>query len=96
MIRTLIYGVASVSAQTENGMRKLSKLIKDDKPAVKTLIDDRMYVDDAGESKSTKEECLQLAKDADEVFALVGLHCKSWNFSGQDPDERRYLKMVSV
>ena len=96
VIRTLIYGVASVSAQTENGMRKLSKLIKDDKPAVKTLIDDRMYVDDAGESKSTKEECLQLAKDADEVFALVGLHCKSWNFSGQDPDEKVSKDGVSL
>ena len=55
-----------------------------------------MYVDDAGESKSTKEECLQLAKDADEVFALVGLHCKSWNFSGQDPDEKVSKDGVSL
>ena len=95
-IKTLIYGVASVSAQTENGMRKLSNLIKDSKPSVKTLIEDRMYVDDAGESKSSLEECQQLAKDSDEVFSLVNLNCKSWNFSGRDPDEKVSKDGVSL
>ena len=76
-IKTLIYGVGSVSAQSENGMRKLSNLVKDEKPNVKKLIEERMYVDDAGESKCTKEECPKLSVDADEVFARVGLKCKS-------------------
>ena len=96
VIRTLIYGVGSVSAQTENGMRKLSSLIKDEKPNVKTLIDERMYVDDAAESKSTMEECIKLARDADEVFARVGLKCKAWSFSGQDPDDRVSKDGVSL
>ena len=34
------------------------------------------------------KECIQHARDADEVFARVGLKCKALSFSGQDPDDR--------
>ena len=33
----------------------------------------RMYVDDTADSKVTIEECIQLTKDADEVFGRVDL-----------------------
>ena len=88
VIKTLIYGVGSVSAQSENGMRKLSNLVGDEKPNVKKLIEDRMYVDDAGDSKETKEECKKLADEADEVFSRVNLKCKAWTYSGEDPDSK--------
>ena len=96
IIRTLIYGVGSVSAQSENGMRKVSNLIKDEKPNVRQLIEDRMYVDDASDSKCTKEECVKLAADADEVFARVGLSCKAWTYSGEDPEEKVSKDGVSL
>ena len=96
VIRTLIYGVGSVSAQSENGMRKVSNLVKDEKPNVQKLIEERMYVDDAGDSKFSKEECIKLAADADEVFARVGLKCKSWSFSGENPDDKVSKDGVSI
>ena len=96
VIKTLIYGVASVSAQSECGKRKLGNLVKDEKPDVKKIIDDRMYVDDAGDSRATKEECIKLAADCDEVFARVNLKCKAWNFSGMDPDDKVSKDGVSL
>ena len=96
VIKTLIYGVTSVSAQSECGKKKLGNLVKDEKPQVKKLMDDRMYVDDAADSKATKEECKNLAADCDEVFGRVGLKCKSWNYSGEDPDEKVSKDGVSL
>ena len=55
VIKTLIYGVSSVSAQTECAMRKLGEIVEDRKPGVKKLIDKRRYVDDLGDSKAEKE-----------------------------------------
>ena len=63
VIKTLIYGVGSVSAQTENGMRKLSGSLGQDLGHVKNLIENRMYVDDVADSKSTMDQCLKLAAD---------------------------------
>ena len=88
VIKTLIYGVASVSAQSENSMKKLGNVVKETKPDVKKLIDDKRFCDDVGDSKATLEECLKLAEEADEVFSMVNLTCKSWNFSGHDPDAK--------
>lgn len=39
------------------------------------------------EYKETIEELIKLAKDADELFALVGLICKAWTMSGSSPPE---------
>ena len=64
-------------------MRKLGEIVKDRKPGVKKLIDKRRYVDDLGDSKAEKEECIRLSQDADESFSMVGLKCKCWTFSGQ-------------
>ena len=96
VIKTLIYGVSSVSAQSENSMKKLGNVVKDTKPEVKKLIDEKRFCDDLGDSKATKEECVKLADDADEVFSMVDLTCKSWNFSGQDPDMKVSKDGVSI
>ena len=61
IIKTLIYGVASVSAQSENAMKKLGAIIEQEKPVVKKLIEKKRYVDDIADSKATKEECISEA-----------------------------------
>ena len=71
MIQTLIYGVASVSAQSENAMKKLGKLLESEKSKVTKLIDKRRYVDDNGDSKASRDECVKLVKDSDETFSMV-------------------------
>ena len=96
VIKTLIYGVSSVSAQSENSMKKLGNVVKDSKPDVKKLIDDKRFCDDIGDSKPTVEECVKLAKDADDVFSMVSLSCKSWSFSNQDPDPKVSKDGVSL
>ena len=96
VIKTLIYGVTSVSAQSENTMKKLGTAVKDEKPDVQKLIEKRRYVDDLGDSKITREECVTLTKNADEVFARVSLKCKSWTFSGEKPDSKVSKDGVSV
>ena len=96
VIKTLIYGVTSVSAQSENTMKKLGTAVKDEKPEVQKLIEDKRYVDDLGDSKETKEECVNLAKDADDVFSRVNLKCKSWTFSGEQPDPKVSRDGVSI
>ena len=73
VIKTLIYGVTSVSAQSENSMKNLGAIIKEKKHEVKKLIEKKRYVDDLGDSKNTRDECSKLANDADEVFAMVNL-----------------------
>ena len=65
-------------------------------PKVKEMIEDKRYVDDLGDSKETKEECVKLAKEADEVFDMVGLTCKAWTFSGEDPDPKVSKDGVSI
>ena len=87
-IKTLIYGVASVSAQSENAMRKLGNVVEAEMPEVKNLIEKRRYVDDIGDSKADLEACIKLSEDANKAFAMVNLNCKAWTISGQDPDPK--------
>ena len=88
VIKTLIYGVASVSAQSENAMKKLGKLASKDCPEVSKLIEKKRYVDDIGDSKVSIEDCINLSIQADKTFDMVDLKCKCWTFSGRDPDPK--------
>ena len=85
VMTTLIYGVTSVSAQTEYAMSELAAVIKDDNPELALLLILSRYVDDLQDSKPSLQDCIKLAKDADELFALLGLECKAWTFSGIPP-----------
>ena len=96
VIKTLIYGVSSVSAQSECAMKKLGDIIEADKPNVKKLIEKRRYVDDLGDSKAVREDCIQLAQDADQTFSMVNLKCKCWTYSGEDPDAKVSKDGVSI
>ena len=88
VITTLIYGVKSVSAQSEDAIKQLAETVRPSKPRLADFLLYCLYVDDIGESKGTEEECKELATQADQVFAMVGLECKGWTFSFSDPPER--------
>ena len=87
VIQTLIYGVKSVSRQSEYAISLLANHVRDDMPAVAKLLEESRYVDDEGESKSTKEECYQLIEDANKAFSLVNLQIKELLVSGEKPTE---------
>ena len=84
-IMTLIYGVKSVSAQSEYAIKLLADLVREEFPKVSTLLEDGRYVDDQGESKSTKEECYELIEQSNKSFNMVGLKAKQWTVSGEIP-----------
>ena len=88
IIVTLMYGIKSVSAQSEEAMLRLAKDFEKQFPALSKLLREGRYVDDMGESKSLKTEIEQLIKDAEQVFAEVGITCKAWSVDGKKPDEK--------
>ena len=45
---------------------------------------------------SNQPETKELSKSADEVFAMVGLKCKTWNYSGEPPSEKSTKDGVSI
>jgi len=88
IIITLMYGVKSVSAQSEEAMLRLATDFEKQFPALAKLLREGRYVDDMGESKALKAEIKQLIKDAEQVFAEVGITCKAWSEDGKKPDEK--------
>ena len=87
VMKTLIYGVKCVSAQSEEAKLKLAEAVKTMFPDVYHLILNAIYVDDIGESKSTKEECEKVMENADKTFDMVNLHVKGWSVKGSEPSD---------
>ena len=85
VITTLIYGVKSVSAQSEFALSELADYIRDENPELALFLVLSRYVDDLMDSKATKERCVKMAMAADDLFAKVGLKCKAWTISGEPP-----------
>ena len=96
MIKTLIYGVKSVSRQSEHALFLLAEYVRDEFPDVAKLIEESRYVDDEGESKATKEECYNLISQANETFSLVNLEIKEWLVSGDIPTDKTSKDGASV
>ena len=87
VITTLMYGVKSVACQSEHAVDLLAELAKTENPVLAIFLILSRYVDDLQDSKSTTEECVNLAESADELFARVGLKCKAWTISGSPPSQ---------
>ena len=88
VITTLIYGVKSVAAQSGYSLELLAETVKETDPELYDFLMLCLYVDDLGNSLHALESCLQLAQRTDELFSSVGLECKGWTFTGQDPADR--------
>ena len=85
IICSLIWGVKSVSGQSETAMMKLSEENKlNNKEVSTTLVRDR-FVDDLGKSKARMDALKALISELDEVLQSVGFSCKGWTFSGEPP-----------
>ena len=73
VIVTLMYGVKSVSAQSEEAMIRLAKDFQAMYPALAELLLTGSYVDDMAASKATVEELKQLVRDAEVIFKKVDI-----------------------
>ena len=85
VIKTLIWGVKCVSAQSECAVIKLAEAVKDMQPLLADFLVNGRFVDDLSASGESLETLKQLSKEADEVFSQVGLGCKGWSYSGSSP-----------
>ena len=88
IILTLIYGVTSVSGQSEEVVKLLANYIEDKYPEIYKLLIDERYVDDFGKSTMSDETSDNLIKKATEVLGMVGMKVKGWTVSGRDPPEK--------
>ena len=85
VINSLIWGIKCVSAQTETSMVKLAEEVKEENPALADFIVNSRFVDDQGHSEENKAALRKLVKAADSLFEQVGLKCKGWTYSYEDP-----------
>ena len=85
VIKTLIWGVKSVSGQSEASVIQLAEFIKNNNPKLYDFLTNCRFCDDLGNSAAMINDLKKLTKDADELLAQVGLKCKGWSFSGEEP-----------
>merc|ERR1719357_2434886 len=76
IIRTEIYGVICVCAQTEEIMRQLADTIEDKFPDVWKLLVKLRYVDDFGKSCKNADEAKKLIDDTEYVLNTVHMKVK--------------------
>ena len=82
VIKTLIWGVKCVSGQSEASIIQLAEIIKSKNPTLHDFLLNCRFCDDLGNSGISIDDLKKLTRDADELFAKVGLECKGWSFSG--------------
>ena len=66
-------------------MVKLADEVKEENPALADFILNSRFVDDQGHSEENKAALKKLVKAADNLFEQVGLKCKGWTYSFEDP-----------
>ena len=85
IIRTEIYGVICVCAQTEEIMRQLADKIEVKFPDVWKLLVKLRYVDDFGKSCKTANEAKKLIENTENVLNTVQMKVKGWAQTGVSP-----------
>ena len=96
IMTTLIYGVKSVSCQSEYALSLLAEHIRDNFPELAKFLVKSRYVDDLGDSKSSKELCNKLIAEAELNFEKINLKCKAWTQSGIAPSDKASVDGISV
>ena len=85
IIKTLIWGIKSVSAQSECAIIKLAESVKDSNPRLADMLLNGRFVDDIGDSQADIYALKCTIDAANKVFSSVGLECKGWSFTGSKP-----------
>ena len=73
---TLIYGVTSVSGQTEYSLKQIADHVREEKPDLAKLLTDVRYVDNLLDSVSSIDEAKKLAEETSEVLDRLSLPTK--------------------
>ena len=96
VITTLIYGVASVSCQTEEALVEIAAKCEKDEPEVASCLNKGRYVDNLLDSFRSKMEAQKVTADIDRILALLSLVCRGWSYSGEKPLEEESMDGMSL
>ena len=88
IVKTLIWGVKCVSAQSECALLKLADIVEEHSPRLAAFLRHDRFVDDLAGSDLSIENIKILVQAADSWFSRVNLACKGWTFSFEDPPEQ--------
>ena len=103
IIRTLIYGVKCVGAQTEYLKRLLADEVKEDripsismKEEVMDLLENKCYVDDFGSSTTDTKTAETIKVETEAVLGSIKMSVKGWSISFQKPSPELTEDGISV
>ena len=88
IIMSLIYGVASVSDQTEELVNLIADRIQSSYPVVAEFLRKHRYVDDLAKAVTSYEAGLELIEGVNAEFGKYNLKIKGWAQSGCKPPEQ--------
>ena len=95
-IRTLIYGVTCVSAQSEEIISMLAEELWEKFPEVAIFLVFHRYVDDFGKGVENKEKAKELIKGTEAALDKINLKIKGWTESFKPPEDKLTEDGVSV
>ena len=80
------FGIQSVSAQTEEIVRRMAKELWEFFPEVAALLIKRRYVDDMAKSTKSKQESMKLIEQTSKILAeKLKMEIKGWAVAGEKP-----------
>ena len=93
----LAFGVQSVSAQSEEAVKRVAKNFCNPDSDVAKLLTQGRYVDDVGKSMMLRSDAVKVIKDTTEILKTkLNMEIKGWSLSGEKPDSDVSLDGVSV
>ena len=93
----LAFGVQSVSAQSEETVRRVANELWDTFPMVATLLIKKRYVDDLAKGTKSKEESLKLTMETSQILKKkLNMEIKGWSIAGEKPPTQVTKDGVSV
>ena len=96
VITTLIYGVSSVSCQSEEAMGMMGSNCRQKDPEAADCMDKSRYVDNVLRSFATKEDALRVTAAVDKFFAELSLFTRGWSHTGEQPVQEESADGVSL
>ena len=93
----LAFGVQSVSAQSEEAVKRVTNNFCNPDSDVAKLLTQGRYVDDVGKSMMLRSDAVKVIKETTEILKTkLNMEIKGWSLSGEKPDSDVSSDGVSV
>ena len=97
VIVKLAFGVHSVSAQSEETVRRVANELWNTLPEVASMLIKKRYVDDVGKSTNSREQSLKLIHETSKILKeKLNMEVKGWTIAGEKPPAEVTKDGISV